>query len=141
MRGEQITERALFWHYPHYGNQGGEPASMIRKGKLKLIHYWEDGRNELYDLALDPGEKNDIVDVEKDAAVTLWNELDSFLKSRGAQIPELDSLYDPEKRVALMERRRTMVLKRLEEQRLGYLDDQYTPNATWWDSKPIAVDD
>jgi arylsulfatase A-like enzyme len=141
MKGEQLTERALFWHYPHYGNQGGEPASMIRKGKFKLIHYWEDGRNELYDLVIDPGEKNDIVEVEKDAAVTLWTELDSFLKSRRARIPELDSLYDPEKRVALMERRRTIVLNRLEEQRLGYLDDQYTPNATWWDSKPIAVDD
>lgn len=34
----------LFWHYPHYGNQGGEPSSIIRRGHWKLIHYYADQR-------------------------------------------------------------------------------------------------
>ncbi len=26
-------ERPLYWHYPHYGNQGGDPSSVLRLGK------------------------------------------------------------------------------------------------------------
>ena len=39
LKGEAIDERPLFWHYPHYGNQGGEPSSIIREGDWKLIYY------------------------------------------------------------------------------------------------------
>src|SRR3546814_6806382 len=48
LRGETLPERPLIWHYPHYGNQGGEPSSIIRLGDWKLIHYYEDDREELY---------------------------------------------------------------------------------------------
>ena len=54
LKGQSIKDRPLYWHYPHYGNQGGEPSSIIRKQNWKLIHYWEDDRDELYDLAQDP---------------------------------------------------------------------------------------
>lgn len=43
-----IIKRPLYWHYPHYGNQGGEPSSIIQFDEWKLIHYWEDGHQELY---------------------------------------------------------------------------------------------
>ena len=56
----QHPPRPLYWHYPHYGNQGGEPSSIIREGQWKLIHYYEDGRDELYNLQTDPGEQTDI---------------------------------------------------------------------------------
>jgi len=58
LRGGQdraLTERDLFWHYPHYGNQGGDPSSIIRRGPWKLIHYYEDGHDELYNLETDQG--------------------------------------------------------------------------------------
>lgn len=32
LKNKSIDERPLIWHYPHYGNQGGEPSSIIRKG-------------------------------------------------------------------------------------------------------------
>ena len=51
LKGGKIAGRPLFWHYPHYANQGGEPSSIIRSGDWKLIHYWEDNRNELYELS------------------------------------------------------------------------------------------
>ena len=51
---------ALFWHYPHYSNQGGFPGGAIRMGGLKLIERYEDGSVHLYDLAADEGEQNDI---------------------------------------------------------------------------------
>ena len=56
----QISERPIFWHYPHYGNQGGTPASSLRQGRYKLIEFFEDGRLELYDLQEDISEQHDI---------------------------------------------------------------------------------
>ena len=36
MRGAESIEReAIFWHYPHYGNQGGTPGSSVRSGRLQ----------------------------------------------------------------------------------------------------------
>ncbi len=61
LRGEAELEREeLFWHYPHYGNQGGSPCGAIREGDLKLIEFYEDSRVELYDLASDLGETRDL---------------------------------------------------------------------------------
>jgi len=45
LKEKKTAQRPLIWHYPHYGNQGGEPSSIIRLGDWKLIHYYEDGRN------------------------------------------------------------------------------------------------
>ena len=59
--GPAEFDRDLFWHYPHYGNQGGEPSSIIRRGPWKLIHYYEDGLDELYNLDDDPGERWDLL--------------------------------------------------------------------------------
>ena len=57
LRKQAIPDRPLYWHYPHYGNQGGEPSSIIMQGDWKLIHYLESGRDELYDLGEDLGEQ------------------------------------------------------------------------------------
>jgi arylsulfatase A-like enzyme len=57
-----IGRDALFWHYPHYSNQGGFPGGAIRMGDWKLIERFEDGRVHLYDLQNDVGERQDLVD-------------------------------------------------------------------------------
>lgn len=31
------TGRHMFWHYPHWSNQGGSPSTVVRDGKWKLI--------------------------------------------------------------------------------------------------------
>ncbi|HJZ92949.1 MAG TPA: sulfatase, partial [Gemmataceae bacterium] len=51
---------ALFWHYPHYSNQGGRPGGAVREGDLKLIEFYENGRRELFDLKSDPGESRNL---------------------------------------------------------------------------------
>ncbi|MCL1888871.1 MAG: sulfatase, partial [Kiritimatiellaeota bacterium] len=51
---------AVFWHYPHYGNQGGTPGSSVREGDWKLIEFFEDGRLELYNLRDDPSESQNV---------------------------------------------------------------------------------
>jgi len=50
LRGGKLKSRPLFWHYPHYSNQGGEPGSAIREGDWKLIEFHQDSRRELYNL-------------------------------------------------------------------------------------------
>jgi len=70
--GEKIKERPLFWHYPHYPNQGGNPASAVRLGEYKLIHDLETGGIELYNLAEDLGETNNIADAQPEVAEQLW---------------------------------------------------------------------
>jgi arylsulfatase A-like enzyme len=140
IEGQQGPERSLYWHYPHYGNQGGEPSSIIRKGDYKLIHYWEDGRNELYDLSMDPKEKNDLAPAESSLVVGLEKELMDFLDKTNAGIPEKDLEQDPIAREKLMQFRRDTLLLRLEKQRMQFLDKNFKPNRTWWDSQPITRD-
>ena len=55
-----MRRRALFWHYPHYGNQGGGPCGFVRDGDWKLIEWYEDGHRELYNLSDDPGEQHEV---------------------------------------------------------------------------------
>ena len=81
-----ISERDLFWHYPHYGNQGGDSTSMIRRGPWKLIHYHEDGHNELYNLETDPGERRDVRNDQRNTADDLWLRLQRWLDETGAEV-------------------------------------------------------
>ena len=60
LKGESITRKALYWHYPHYSNQGGIPSGAIRVGDWKLIERYEDARVHLYNLKNDIGELNDL---------------------------------------------------------------------------------
>ena len=60
LAGGKLPERPLFWHYPHYSNQGGIPSGAIRVGNFKLIERYEDGRVHLYNLKKDIGEQRDL---------------------------------------------------------------------------------
>ncbi len=75
----------IFFHYPHYANQGGFPASAIRKGDYKLIQDLEDGAYELYDLKTDPGEHNNLEQLEAETTKELAAELNSWRKEVGAE--------------------------------------------------------
>jgi arylsulfatase A-like enzyme len=57
---KEVKDRPLFWHYPHYSNQGGNPSSAIRLGDFKLIHDLELDTYGLYNLKSDIGETNNI---------------------------------------------------------------------------------
>lgn len=136
LRGESIAERSLIWHYPHYGNQGGEPSSIIRRGDWKLIYYYEDGRQELYNLTEDIGEINDLSDEEPIRTKELSSELFSYLEKVHAKYPEPDPHYDADKEEAYLEKIRTVVKNRLEKQRIDFLSDDFDPGNNWWGSKP-----
>jgi len=58
--GKRIDRDAIYWHYPHYSNQGGFPGGAVRMGDWKLIERFEDGRVHLYNLKQDIGERKDL---------------------------------------------------------------------------------
>jgi len=96
-KGGTLPERALFWHYPHYGNQGGAPGAAIRRGDWKLIEWLEDGRAELFNLAQDLGEKNDLAAKEPQRVAKLREELHAWQKQVGAKFPIANPNYDTAK--------------------------------------------
>jgi hypothetical protein len=92
-----LPERALFWHYPHYGNQGGAPAAAIRRGNHKLIHWFEEDRVELFDLSTDLSEKNDLALARPDLVDALGAELKGWQEDVGAKFPSPNPNFDPAK--------------------------------------------
>lgn len=95
LRGHRLSPRLLFWHYPHYSNQGGEPGSAIRDGDWKLIEFHKDGRRELFNLKDDEGEKVNLVESRPDIARKLGGELDAWIKTTGAIMPAKNPDADP----------------------------------------------
>ena len=77
--------RALFWHQPHYMNQGGKPAGVVREGDWKLIEQYEDGSLELYNLAKDPSETTDLAAAEPARVAALRGKLEAWRRSVGAE--------------------------------------------------------
>ncbi len=136
LNGKQIDDRALFWHYPHYGNQGGEPSSTIRRGDWKLIYYHEDQRYELYNLALDITESNHLNIQYPEILEQLREELMSWLDESGAVMPTADMEYDGVKEQGVKQMWSSELLQRLEAQRRAMLQPSYRPNPTWWGSQP-----
>ena len=83
--GQKPLNRALFWHQPHYMNQGGRPAGVAREGDWKLIEQYEDGSLELYNLAKDPSETTDLAATEPARVAALRGKLEAWRRSVGAE--------------------------------------------------------
>ncbi len=136
VEGKEIAPRSLFWHYPHYGNQGGEPSSIIRKGDWKLIHYYEDGRDELYNLAIDISEYETLNHLNPAKVKELRAELDEWLAETNAIIPIADPIYSPQKEHATKRTWQTKTMETQERLRKAMLEPTWQPNASWWGSQP-----
>jgi arylsulfatase A len=88
LRGRSLAEhRPLFWHYPHYSPQGGEPAGAVRWGDWKLIEFFGDGRSELFNVKDDPGERRNLVQSQTATANKLREMLRAWRATVGASVP------------------------------------------------------
>ena len=88
-----MPERPIFWHYPHYGNQGGTPASSVVMGDYKYIEFFEDGRGELYDLKADFSETNNLCEKMPETAARLRMLLHGWQREVCARFPEENGEY------------------------------------------------
>lgn len=129
--------RYLYWHYPHYGNQGGDPSSIVRDEEWKLIHYYETDSQELYNLKNDPFEENDLAASEYKIKEKLYSELMSYLNDMQANFPMPDPQYDPDKRKKYEQRIREKKLPQLEQEREDILSQDFKPNDNWWGSQVL----
>ncbi|HEX5051686.1 MAG TPA: sulfatase [Planctomycetota bacterium] len=80
-----IADRPLFWHYPHYSNQGGFPGGAVRIGDFKLVERYEDGRVHLFDLSHDVGEREDLAEAEPERVARMRGVLHDWYRRIGAK--------------------------------------------------------
>ncbi|MDF1739655.1 MAG: sulfatase [Verrucomicrobiales bacterium] len=89
MSPAQVKERSLHWHYPHYHGSGWSPGGAIRKGDWKLIEFWEHGDAQLFNLASDLEEQNDLSERHPEIKAQLTKDLADWRNEIGAPMPEL----------------------------------------------------
>lgn len=89
--GDAERRGPVYWHYPHYGNQGGRPGGAIRDGDWKLIEWYgeypETAKVELYDLANDIGESEDLSGAYSARREAMLSDLRSWRATLDAQMP------------------------------------------------------
>jgi arylsulfatase A-like enzyme len=96
LRGQRTPRsEPLYWHYPHYGNQGGAPHGAIRDGDWKLIEWFEDGALELYNIPQDISEKTNLAAQHPDKVAALRAKLVAWRQDVGALLPTPNPHYDP----------------------------------------------
>lgn len=86
--GEEIPNRDLVWHFPHYQGEGSYPASAIRSGDFKLIRNYHHDDCLLFNVKVDPGETVDLFPTMLERAEELEGALTQFLSESGAVIPK-----------------------------------------------------
>jgi arylsulfatase A-like enzyme len=87
LQGGELGARSLYWHYPHYHGSANRPSASVRKGDYKLVRWYEDGTEELFNLADDLAETTDLADRQKPKRRELSADLDRWLKSVKAKMP------------------------------------------------------
>ncbi len=99
LRGPAATlaRESLYWHFPHYGNQGGLPGAAIRQGPYKLIEYYEDQRTELFRLDVDPSEQYNLAAQEPVRVEMMRRQLHQWIQETGAKAPAPNPRFDSSK--------------------------------------------
>ncbi len=91
---------AIYWHYPHYANQGSRPGGAVRAGEWKLIEFYEEGRRELYNVVKDIGESQNLAEKEPARVQELAAKLETWRQSVGALMPTANADYAPNRQAA-----------------------------------------
>lgn len=93
--------RKLFWHFPAYLQSykhvydeqrdplfRARPCSVMRKGKWKLMQFFESGDLELYDLSNDLSETNNVAQSNPDTVDELFSDIKIWQAQTSAPIPQ-----------------------------------------------------
>ena len=74
------------------------PASAIRAGDWKLIHYYEDDRMELFNLKTDPAETKNLAATHPARVKALREKLDAWRKETDAKAPTKNPDWQPRRK-------------------------------------------
>ena len=135
LQDKPLPERALYWHYPHYGNQGGDPVSIVREGNWKLLLFHETDSVELYRLAEDPGERNNVAAQFPTQAQKLHDQLQSWLAEMDRKLPYPNPNFDEEAFRKNQKRISGALKERQENAAAKILEKDWIPDPTWWGSE------
>jgi len=91
----KLEREAVFWHYPHYANQGGTPGCAVRIGDYKLIEFFEDGNLELYNLKNDISECCDLSNDRQEIRDAMYKQLCDWKEQVNANIPANNPDWKP----------------------------------------------
>lgn len=95
-RVAEIAQRPLFWHCPHYTNQGGRPSGAMRQADWKIVLHYDTDRVELFNLARDPSETTDLAGEQRDRADRMRRSLERWLLDVKAQRNRDNPGYKPD---------------------------------------------
>lgn len=102
---DNTLDRTLYWHFPYYHPERDysdsleqigvndfavsktRPHSALRRGSHKLIYFYEDARTELFDLAPDLSEQENVWTEQSEIAVPLKQDLEAYLDHVNARRP------------------------------------------------------
>ncbi len=82
---KEMQREAIYWHYPHYHQEGGVPYSAVRLGDWKLIENFETNTFELYNLKEDISESKNLTNEQPDLVAELKNKLTEWRVQVNAQ--------------------------------------------------------
>ena len=92
---ELKTDRPLWWHLPHYTNQGSRPSGALRDGQWKLIEHYATGRAELFDLENDLGERSDRAEADPERVKRMRATLEALRTAHKVQRNTPNPKFDP----------------------------------------------
>ncbi|WP_163326063.1 sulfatase [Draconibacterium mangrovi] len=83
------------FYFPHYQHQKGtHPGVAVIKKNYKLIKYYEDNSEYLFDIDKDPLELNNIAKLNQQILEELNRDIDSYFETHNIQLPTLNKDYD-----------------------------------------------
>jgi len=95
LKGDDSGQRTFYWHYPHYHGSTWKPGASIRDGDWKLIEFYHYKNFELYNLADDPGERQNLAKAKPTKAKLMRAKLLAWQKQMQAKMPVPNPDYDP----------------------------------------------
>jgi arylsulfatase A len=101
LTGGELPQEPLFWHFPHYTNQGSHPSGSMRDGNWLLVELYDEESVELYDLGADVGEGRDVAADHPERVASMRAALDEWRRENDVQYNTPNPDFDEEKYRAL----------------------------------------
>ncbi|MDA7916234.1 sulfatase [Verrucomicrobia bacterium] len=91
---KQLARQTIYWHYPHYHSCGGVPYTAVRMRDWKVIEEHGSGKVQLFNLAEDPGETNNLASKEPARVKQMQKMMTNWRRTMGAQMPTYNQKYN-----------------------------------------------